>query len=143
MSGEILHPNPRKTSPPYQERVMGSIQRHADTRKSSLSTPILLRLDNPIHSLTISFWLWKALVFIVIAACPGLGYDTSTSLISYEESDPTVIASQYQSLPVTLKFARWDSIYFLHTAEHGYLFEQEWAFGYGYTKLLQFFISGT
>ncbi|KAJ5815092.1 hypothetical protein N7474_006869 [Penicillium riverlandense] len=99
----------------------------------------LLRLDNPIHSLTAAFWLWKAVLIVVIAACPGLGYDTSTSLISDEPGAPTDIVS---SLSVPLKFARWDSIYFLHTAETGYVFEQEWAFGYGYSKILALFISG-
>lgn len=100
----------------------------------------LLRLDNPIHCLTVAFWLWKALLVVVIAACPGRGYDTSTSLISDEPGAPTGMIG---SLSVPLKFARWDSIYFLHTAETGYVFEQEWAFGYGYTKILELFISGT
>lgn len=100
----------------------------------------LLRLDNPIRSLTLAFWSWKILVYMVVANCPGLGYDTSTSLISYA-ANPTV-ASQSESLTGPLKFARWDSIYFLETAENGYLLEQEWAFGWGYTKLLSLFVSG-
>ncbi|KAH2444774.1 ER membrane glycoprotein subunit of the GPI transamidase complex-like protein [Aspergillus fumigatus] len=39
-------------------------------------------------------------------------------------------------IKVKIRFVRWDSIYFVHAAEHGYVFEQEWAFGYGYTRLL-------
>lgn len=99
----------------------------------------LLRLDNPIRSLTLAFWLWKALLFVVVAACPGPGYDTSTSLLSYEDVGP-VSQGQADSLPLPLRFARWDAIYFLHTAEQGYVFEQEWAFGY--PRFLGFFISG-
>ncbi|KAJ5899190.1 GPI mannosyltransferase 2 [Penicillium taxi] len=92
----------------------------------------LLQLDNPIGSLTAAFWLWKALLFIVVAACPGPGYDTSTSLV--------LDAGHDGSLPMSLKFARWDSIYFLHTSEQGYVFEQEWAFSW--PRLLSFFVSG-
>lgn len=99
----------------------------------------LLRLDNPIRSLTLAFWAWKVLLYIVVVACPGSGYDTSTSLISYA-ANPT---AQSESLSGPLRFARWDSIYFLDIAEKGYLYEQEWAFGWGYTKLLSIFVAGT
>lgn len=98
----------------------------------------LLRLDNPIRSLTLAFWLWKALLFIAVVACPGSGYDTSTTLLSYQDATP---GSQTEPLTWSLKFARWDSIYFLHIAEQGYVFEQEWAFGY--PRVLGWFISGS
>lgn len=98
----------------------------------------LLRLDNPVGSLTLAFLLWKALLFIVIVACPGPGYDTSTTLIPREGA--SLVSSQTESLPHSLKFARWDSIYFLHIAEKGYVFEQEWAFSY--PRILSFFVSG-
>lgn len=101
----------------------------------------LLRLDNPIRSLTLAFWSWKVLLYIVVVACPGSGYDTSTSLISYR-ADPSTVAHS-ESLSGPLKFARWDSIYYVDIAEKGYLFEQEWAFGWGYTKLLSIFVAGT
>jgi phosphatidylinositol glycan class V len=99
----------------------------------------LLRLDNPVGSLTLAFLLWKALLFIVIVVCPGPGYDTSTTLIAREGS--SLVSSQTESLPWPLKFVRWDSIYFLHIAEKGYVFEQEWAFSY--PRILSVFVSGT
>ena len=89
----------------------------------------LLRLDNPVGSLTIAFWLWKVLVFITIVACPAPGYDTSTTLVPYVETS-AVFDSDAKSLSWPLSFARWDAIYFLHIAEKGYVFEQEWAFSY-------------
>lgn len=97
----------------------------------------LLRLDNPIRSLTVAFWLWKILLYIVVNLCPGPGYDTSTSLLSYVDSTAT---GNSESLSGPLKFARWDSIYFLDIAEKGYTFEQQWAFGY--PKILGLFVSG-
>jgi phosphatidylinositol glycan class V len=42
-----------------------------------------------------------------------------------------------------LKFVGWDSVYFVHIVQNGYVFEQEWAFGYGYTKTLSFLTPGT
>ncbi|CAI7664842.1 unnamed protein product [Penicillium manginii] len=99
----------------------------------------LLRLDNPSRSLTVAFALWKALLFLVIVACPGPGYDTSTTLLTNEHSGLAPDSST-TALPLSFKFARWDAIYFVHSAEHGYVFEQEWAFSY--PRVLGFFLSG-
>lgn len=94
----------------------------------------LLRLDRPIRSLTLAFWLWKAVVFVAAVACPGPGYDTSTTLMPIEHIDWSL------SFPWPLKFARWDAIYFLPIAERGYVFEQEWAFSY--PRVLGWVVSG-
>ncbi|CAG8395877.1 unnamed protein product [Penicillium salamii] len=94
----------------------------------------LLRLDNPIRSLTVTFWLWKVLLYWVVTLCPGPGYDTSTSLLSYVDT------GVQESPSGPLQFARWDSIYFVDIAEKGYTFEQQWAFGY--PKMLSLFVSG-
>ncbi|KAH1327269.1 ER membrane glycoprotein subunit of the GPI transamidase complex-like protein [Aspergillus fumigatus] len=95
---------------------------------------ILVNPRRPLRSLSILFGLWKALIFLVIVICPGLGYDTSTSLLLYPTRDLSDVDPLH--FPLSLRFVRWDSIYFVHAAEHGYVFEQEWAFGYGYTRLL-------
>ncbi|PYH93000.1 DUF409 domain protein [Aspergillus ellipticus CBS 707.79] len=105
--------------------------------------PSLLDPHQPIRALTVAFCLWKALVYLVIISCPGLGYDTSTAHLYQPTGRSDVISGdiKYAHLPIPLKFVRWDSIYFVHVAEKGYVFEQEWAFGYGYTKVLAFITS--
>lgn len=90
------------------------------------------------------FCLWKAILFLSVVACPGPGYDTSTTLLADQTPDVLGITpgiKQAGSLSIPLRFVRWDSIYFTHAAENGYVFEQEWAFGYGYTKVLRFLAS--
>lgn len=100
-------------------------------------------LQHPVRSLSVAFWLWKALLFIVVVACPGPGYDTSTTLLStYARPIATTSSIASWSSALLQKFVRWDSLYFLHVSQKGYVFEQEWAFGYGYTKLLSFLASG-
>lgn len=104
--------------------------------------PLLLRPRHPIASLTLAFALWKALLLVAVTACPGPGYDTSTSLLPYLDTDDGAGgASASARLSSLLKFVRWDSIYFAHVVEHGYVFEQEWAFGYGYLRFLGFLTS--
>lgn len=96
--------------------------------------------DNPIRSLVTLFVAWKALLLLVAACSPGLGYDTSASLF-YAEPD------HGKQLPLALrhivgKLTRWDAIYFVKTSRRGYLFEQEWAFGWGFTRLIALCTSG-
>ncbi|OJJ49457.1 hypothetical protein ASPZODRAFT_60509 [Penicilliopsis zonata CBS 506.65] len=76
----------------------------------------LLQRHRPLRSLTVAFALWKLLLLLVLAACPGPGYDTSTTLLA--------------GIGSLRNLVRWDPVYFVHIAEQGYVFEQEWAFGY-------------
>ena len=103
----------------------------------------------PISSLTVCFILWKLILVSVIIASPGPGYDTSTTLLRWAvPKSGEIQANQAAAFKprlvwlALLKFVRWDAIYFIQIAERGYLFEQEWAFGYGYTRLLSTLSSG-
>ena len=84
-----------------------------------------LPLEYPKASLAVIYVLWKVLLLLVAISSPGSGYDTSTSLLR-----------QPQSL-LTSKLVRWDAIYYTQIAQRGYVFEQEWAFGWGYTHMLK------
>ena len=69
------------------------------------------------------FLLSKLLLAFVALGSLGRGYDTSTSLALPEAG-------------TIARWVRWDAIYFTQIARRGYLFEQEWAFGWGFTRLL-------
>lgn len=88
---------------------------------------------HPRRTLAALFLAWKALLFATVANCPGLGYDSSASLL-------TPISAAWS--PAVWNWVRWDAIYFVRVAERGYLFEQEWAWGYGWTRLLHYLGSG-
>ncbi|KAG9233359.1 GPI mannosyltransferase 2 [Amylocarpus encephaloides] len=99
-------------------------------------------LDHPIRNLIVVFSIWKAL-FLVIACCsPGPGYDTSTSLtlqhVRLEGGNELPIVLRY----VVSKLTRWDAIYFVRIAARGYTFEQEWVFGWGFTRFISLCTAG-
>ena len=97
----------------------------------------------PVLSLVLCFIIWKSLLLLLLVASPGPGYDTSTLLL-YAQNDraataclPSRTALLDEPTSVLQKTARWDAVYFLSVAERGYLYEQEWAWGYGFTRLLR------
>ncbi len=97
-------------------------------------------LNRPKRSLIISFTLWKALLLAVTFASPGPGYDTSTTLLKPHSMHDIEVASKTSGL--FTKLVRWDAIYFTQVAHRGVVFEQEWAFGWGFTKLIAFLARG-
>lgn len=102
-------------------------------------------LVRPRTTLLVSFLAWKSLLFLIAILAPGPGYDTSTFLLDgwsldsgsshVHKGDTKAILS---SAWITSRFVRWDAIYFTQTAKRGYVFEQEWAFGWGFSKGLNF-----
>ncbi|KAM5504446.1 ER membrane glycoprotein subunit of the GPI transamidase complex-like protein [Microsporum canis] len=86
------------------------------------------------------------ILLLVVLASPGLGYDTSTALLLSPEGEHVRHSAgsvAWMISRVGYRLARWDSIYFLKLAQRGYVFEQEWAFGYGYTRFLSFLLPGS
>ncbi|KAF2628703.1 glycosyltransferase family 76 protein [Macroventuria anomochaeta] len=96
--------------------------------------------------LALVFCVWKTLLILLAAFCPGPGYDTS-ALILVDAS-----TNRYANLESSSRFEhfvltifRWDALYFVKAAERGLVFEQEWAFSPAFSKLLSVtarFISG-
>jgi phosphatidylinositol glycan class V len=97
-------------------------------------------LRHPIRTLIVCWAAWKALLLLVALSTPGRGYDSSTSLV-------VALALAHRPLPqpgplppalhaIATKLTRWDAIYFTQAAARGYRFEQEWAFGWGFTRLI-------
>jgi len=100
-------------------------------------------LDRPKISLALCCVAWKAFLFCIALLSPGLGYDTSTTLLQPDHAISEVIPrSSWSSRPWLEKLVRWDAIYFTQIARRGYVWEQEWAFGWGFTKLIAFISKG-
>jgi phosphatidylinositol glycan class V len=107
------------------------------------SSPLTKALDHPTRSLTIVFILWKTFLLLVASCSPGPGYDTSTSLAQHTEGERIVRNALTSSLShISQKLTRWDAIYFTSIARRGYIYEQEWAFGWGFTHIISFFTVG-
>jgi phosphatidylinositol glycan class V len=108
------------------------------------SWPLFVKpLDNPQKTLIVIFVVWKSLLLLIASCSPGPGYDTSTTLAQPYDG------AAHQNYAVSLlrlfstKLTRWDAIYFTKIASRDYLYEQDWAFGWGFTRLIKFFASGT
>lgn len=99
-------------------------------------------LEAPVRTLILTFTLWKLAILLIAACSPGLGYDTSTSLLlsNLHSIGKKKLPSVAQYL--IGKLVRWDAIYFVHTSNRGYLYEQEWAFGWGFSRLIKFSTMG-
>ena len=93
------------------------------------------QLKNPKISLAISFIAWKVLLLLIACTSPSSGYDTSTTLLMQRQSDSQHVTGTV-SRALAEKLTRWDAIYFTNVAHRGAVFEQEWAFGWGYAKLV-------
>jgi phosphatidylinositol glycan class V len=99
-------------------------------------------LDHPHKTLIAVFVVWKCLFLLIAASSPGPGYDTSTTLA--QPYDGTADNNHVVSLLrlFSTKLTRWDAIYFTRIASRDYMYEQDWAFGWGFTRLIKFFANG-
>lgn len=94
--------------------------------------PSLLRPSRPVASLTALFVLWKGFLLVVALAAVA-DYDTSTALFLARLDAPVPA--------VAARLTRWDAIYFVDQARHGYGFEQQWAFAAALPRLVRALVS--
>lgn len=94
-------------------------------------------LDHPKGFLVLSFICWKLVLLCIVLTSPGPGYDTSTILLqsnlNLARANPE---SEWEPASRLRSLVRWDAIFFTQLARRGYLWEQEWAFGWGFTNLV-------
>ncbi|ESZ99364.1 GPI mannosyltransferase 2 [Sclerotinia borealis F-4128] len=107
-----------------------------------MASTYLQPLETPVRTIILCFTLWKVLLLLIAACSPGPGYDTSTSLLL-----STLHSVGQKKLPLVVqyligKLVRWDAIYFVRVSNRGYLYEQEWAFGWGFTRMIKFSTMG-
>lgn len=102
------------------------------------------RIKNKPKSYLALYWtLWKLILAVVALLSPGIGYDTSTDVLFSTLNSRGSPSSEANVLRYGLqKWIRWDAIYFSQIARRGHFFEQEWAFGWGFTRLLHFGAKG-
>ncbi|KAF2842075.1 glycosyltransferase family 76 protein [Patellaria atrata CBS 101060] len=103
-------------------------------------SPYRRPLDDPVKSLVLLWTAWKLVLNLVAILSPFPGYDTSTTILLNsnrlvgEHENP--ILHSLSSKRWISNFVKWDAIYFSSIAQRGYIFEQEWAFGWGFTRLI-------
>ena len=101
-------------------------------------------LDRPKVALLLCLLVWKLLLFCIAIVSPGAGYDTSTTLLQSDDQLANLTFKSGLGFPLKLEsLVRWDAIYFTHIAQNGYIWEQEWAFGWGFTRLIALISKGT
>lgn len=89
------------------------------------------------RTLVVTFGFWKLFLLVAAALSPGVGYDTSTSLL-LDASTTDAVSARFLD-----RLVRWDAFYFVPLADYGYIYEQQYAFGWGLSKLIAVLASGT
>ena len=102
--------------------------------------------NDPIKSLVLIFVLWKFVLVLLAVASPVPGYDTSSLILirghqlhASHRNFHSEFCTTRERLAINL--VRWDAVYFVKTAERGYVNEQEWAFSWVFTRLIAFVAS--
>jgi len=128
-----LHKGPKNPPSNFQPKVSHPVIMH----RNLLRQP----QNSPVSALIILFLAWKLLLFAVAFLTPGAGYDSSTNLLFQSQGlsgtpQLNLNKESWDFARLAGKLTRWDAVYFVSIGQRGRVFEQEWAFGWGWTQLL-------
>ncbi|ROV87423.1 hypothetical protein VMCG_10718 [Cytospora schulzeri] len=102
--------------------------------------PTVNNNGHPYRTLTTVFVAWKVFLLAIAAGSQvGPTYDTSSSLLAPDGAAAAAAAAATATATapgsglgsvggLVTRLTSWDAIYFVRSAQRGYLFEQEWAF---------------
>ncbi|BFZ59775.1 ER membrane glycoprotein subunit of the GPI transamidase complex-like protein [Saitoella coloradoensis] len=77
-------------------------------------------------------WALQKLVILALSLTANYSYDTSTTILFDTNS-----ANDWSHLRwLTERYTRWDTLYFTELSRRGNVWEQEWAFGRGWWRLV-------
>ena len=96
-------------------------------------------LQSPRLTLVLLFLLTRLIYLTIALLTPSPAYDSSTNLILPPPQDTSGISTCWNLTLLTKlaeRLTRWDAIYFVKISERGYIREQEWAFGWGWTRVM-------
>lgn len=98
---------------------------------------------HPSATLATVFAAWK-LFLLAIAAGSQVGptYDTSSSLLAPDAAGAGAGAGGALGQGLVTRLTSWDAVYFVKSAQRGYLFEQEWAFSSALPNCISLIIRG-
>lgn len=103
-------------------------------------------MSSPVPTVVRLFAAWKgALLLIAVgSAIVGPAYDTSGGLLLADRGGDVLNSHSTAAVSALLtRLVSWDAIYFVESADRGYVFEQEWAFGYGNPSVISCVVKGT
>jgi len=97
-------------------------------------------MRRPYVQILVAFLSWKFLLYTIACVTPSPAYDTSTRLAWFPKTVPSHAGLDHAGSRLVKRLCdrltRWDAVYFTKIAERGYVNEQEWAFGWGYTRAI-------
>ncbi|EJT80331.1 GPI mannosyltransferase 2 [Gaeumannomyces tritici R3-111a-1] len=101
------------------------------------------KVSSPTSTVIRLFAAWKGTLLLIAlgSAIVGPAYDTSGGLLLADRGGDILDNHSTTAVSAVLtRLVSWDAIYFVESADRGYVFEQEWAFGYGPPTIISWIV---